>query len=119
MYRSPCLSRQQGKDRAFLRLGKHTPSGALAQSCRLPADATGGVFSPCRLLVTLDRQPEPEVLMASSALSIKEDILAALKDILMRHLPAPEIRPADSRKTVGGVFVSRGKSVYLLTLTQI
>ena len=57
--------------------------------------------------------------MASSALSIKEDILAALKDILMRHLPAPEIRPADSRKTVGGVFVSRGKSVYLLTLTQI
>ena len=66
-YRSPCLSRQQGKDRAFLRLGKHIPSGALAQSCRLPADATGGVFSPCRLLVTLDRQPEPEVLMASSA----------------------------------------------------
>ena len=94
MYRSPCLSRQQGKDRAFLRLGKHIPSGALAQSCRLPADATGGVFSPCRLLVTLDRQPEPEVLMASSALSIKEDILAALKDILMRHLPAPEIRPS-------------------------
>ena len=93
-YRSPCLSRQQGKDRAFLRLGKHIPSGALAQSCRLPADATGGVFSPCRLLVTLDRQPEPEVLMASSALSIKEDILAALKDILMRHLPAPEIRPS-------------------------
>ena len=32
--------------------------------------------------------------MASSALSIKEDILAALKDILMRHLPAPEIRPS-------------------------
>ena len=33
--------------------------------------------------------------------------------------PPPEIRPADSRKTVGGVFVFRGKSVYLLTLTQI
>ena len=92
----PCLSRQQGKDRAFLRLGKHIPSGALAQSCRLPADATGGVFSPCRLLVTLDRQPEPEVLMASSALSIKEDILAALKDILMRHLPPRRSAPAPS-----------------------
>lgn len=69
-------------------------SGALACSCRLPAGALGGVFSPRRLFVTLDRQPEPEVLMASSALSIKEDILAALKDILMRHLPAPEIRPS-------------------------
>lgn len=69
-------------------------SGALACSCRLPAGALSGVFSPRRLFVTLDRQPEPEVLMASSALSIKEDILAALKDILMRHLPAPEIRPS-------------------------
>ena len=69
-------------------------SGALACSCRLPAGALGGVFSPRRLFATLDRQPEPEVLMASSALSIKEDILAALKDILMRHLPAPEIRPS-------------------------
>lgn len=69
-------------------------SGALACSCRLPAGALSGVFSPRRLFVTLDRQPEPEVLMASSALSIKEDILTALKDILMRHLPAPEIRPS-------------------------
>lgn len=73
--------------------GSH-PLRRFAQSCRLSANAIGGVFSPCRLLVTLDRQPEPEVLMASSALSIKEDILAALKDILMRHLPAPEIRPS-------------------------
>lgn len=32
--------------------------------------------------------------MASSALSIKENLLAALKDILMQHLPAPEIRPS-------------------------
>ena len=69
-------------------------SGALACSCRPPVGALGGAFSPCRLFVTLDRQPKPEVLMASSALSIKEDILAALKDILMRHLPAPEIRPS-------------------------
>lgn len=99
-YRRPCrLSCQQGYasrsgDNSTSGETGGLSSGALACSCRLPAGALGGVFSPCRLFVTLDRQPEPEVLMASSALSIKEDILAALKDILMRHLPAPEIRPS-------------------------
>lgn len=93
-YRRPCrLSRFPLGDGTSGETGGLS-SGALACSCRLPAGALGGVFSPCRLFVTLDRQPEPEVLMASSALSIKEDILAALKDILMRHLPAPEIRPS-------------------------
>ena len=99
-YRRPCrLSCHQGYasrsgDNSTSGETDDLSSGALACSCRLPAGALGGVFSPCRLFVTLDRQPEPGGLMASSALSIKEDILAALKDILMRHLPAPEIRPS-------------------------
>lgn len=89
---SSCLAIGE-RQRPALMAGEAAPS-ALARLSHLPAGSMCGLFSPRRLFVTLVRQPEPEVLMSSSALSSKEDILAALKDILMRHLPAPEIRPS-------------------------
>lgn len=64
-----------------------------ARLCHLPAGTIRGIFSPCRLLVTLDTQNR-EVPMPSPALPTTETLLAALKDILLRHLPAPEIRPS-------------------------
>ena len=82
---APGHGASSGKTDGLLRL--------FARLCHLPAGTIRGIFSPCRLLVTLDTQNR-EVPMPSPALPTTETLLAALKDILLRHLPALEIRPS-------------------------